>query len=107
MNQLYDSLQNHETREVLFEIFEALDDYTKTHFKFEEDNFKKLNYEKQEEHIKLHRFFENKVKSLELKIKNESQDIEDLLQFLVDWFMQHIRKIDQEYVPLFKENHVK
>lgn len=106
MNELYDELVNGKENEILAEIFKNLEDYTNEHFSHEEKLFKKFNYDKINEHLKSHEFFKSEVKRLKEQIDKENEDAEDLLAFLVDWFSKHIRSIDKEYAPLFKENNV-
>ncbi|MFA6089797.1 MAG: hemerythrin domain-containing protein, partial [Candidatus Woesearchaeota archaeon] len=54
MNELYDALIDKKEREILSQIFQELEDYTHTHFAFEEEYFKKFNYERAEAHILQH-----------------------------------------------------
>lgn len=77
--------------------------YTVFHFKTEEELMKKHHYPKFEEHKKIH----EALKEQALKFKQRFDDGEDitdeLITFLKDWLLKHIKGVDMEYKDLFKQ----
>ena len=85
------------------EIFErkALDelvDYTKTHFKFEEDLMEQNGYPDFESHRATHARMIGKVEQvLEAYRLDKDAAMQDALVFLKDWLINHINGTDKKY----------
>jgi hemerythrin len=107
MNDLYDALNQRKELEILSRIFRELENYTKTHFVFEEEYFKKFNYKGAEAHILQHQMFINKIASMEKPMTEGLADVEDLLDYLVNWLTHHIKVTDHEYITCFHEHGLK
>jgi len=104
MNILYDALTNKKEKDILMQLFQDLDEYTQTHFLLEEKYFEKFNYKGSENHILQHKEFIKKLEQMKKQIPREIMDTEDLLAFLVEWLMNHIKKSDYGYVKCFHEH---
>jgi hemerythrin len=104
MNSLYDALTQKREKEILAELFKDLEDYTKTHFSLEEKYFEKFKYPRADAHILQHKYFIKKLEEMKVQIPKGLMDIEDLLDFLVDWLKRHIKLSDHEYMGCFHEN---
>ncbi|MFH1802837.1 MAG: bacteriohemerythrin [archaeon] len=104
MNELYDALEQRKEREILQRLFKDLEEYTDTHFSFEEEHFKEFNYPKGKEHTQGHKVFIKKLEQIKSQISKDTIDTEDLLELLVEWFMHHIKEIDHQYVACFHEH---
>ncbi|MGK0469085.1 bacteriohemerythrin [Clostridium sp.] len=83
-------------------IVEDLRNYTKYHFKCEEDYMIKIKYPGYEEQKKEH---DNFVKELDkINMYNDDEDhqkyIEDLLHFVFAWILDHIVEKDKLIKPL-------
>lgn len=104
MNELDDAISAKRPKEELNMIINSLIDWSKNHFKFEEDIFKKLKFEHKEEHEKHHSDFKKKLEDLRNKIKQKHDDIQEhLAKYLRDWLTDHIHQ-DRKFVELFNKN---
>ncbi|MCX7820979.1 MAG: bacteriohemerythrin [Brevinematales bacterium] len=104
INKLYDAMKEGKGRNVLGEIFNELIEYTKFHFKAEEEVFLKYDYpgysEQQREHSKLTK------EVMDLKDKYDKGNIfitVEMLSFLKDWLSHHILEVDKKYGPYLKQ----
>ncbi len=89
-------------------ILSDLINYTNYHFETEEKYFAKFNYEDTEEHIEKHHEFRAKIMNISQEYKNnELETSYDLIEFLEDWFIDHINGTDKRYVKLFQDNGIK
>jgi hemerythrin-like metal-binding protein len=99
INQLHRAMIDNSSPKVKLEIMECLRDYTVTHFSMEEFYFMHSDYQKIEEHKKIHRGFVDKVTHEQEKMsKNGAKVSEDILAFLRDWLIKHIKGVDPGYV---------
>jgi hemerythrin-like metal-binding protein len=104
INKLFDAMKEGRGKEVLGEVFNELIDYTKFHFKSEEDAMLKYNYPYFNEHFEEH----NKLTSQVLELKNKYENGQifitiDILSFLKEWLFHHILETDKKYGPFLKE----
>jgi len=102
INDLFDSMKIGKSNEKLGEIFTSLIDYTKYHFKDEEDMMKKYFYPDYLTHKKEHDVLTEKV--LEYKAKFDNKEILisiELLNFIKEWLMNHIMQTDKKYGVFF------
>lgn len=99
INQLYE-FQGSEDREKLCTLISDLTAYTTEHFTLEENLFEKVSYPERKSHIIQHDLFREKLASLESDFEHgRSGLIGDALQFLKEWFMNHILTEDIKYKP--------
>ena len=83
-------------------------DYKVEHFKTEEDYFKQFKFEGAKEHIKEHKDFNEKLKSLKKRHETTLEPVSvDVMLFLKDWLLDHIKVTDMKYVDCFKEHGLK
>lgn len=99
---LYDEILQDKADQIIHLISELIN-YTRTHFFHEEAYQKKINYPYFEEHAKQHRQFEDKLlefdlDSIEDDCEEQNETIEELLNFLVNWLIHHIQKVDMLFV---------
>jgi len=109
INQLYTALQEDETRKQLAEIIANLRAYAAFHFAEEEYHLEKLNYpkDKLDYHKKEHAYFEEKVQEFEEKFLKGEPLGEDVLFFLAEWLVNHIKKTDKNYGPFLNKHGVR
>ncbi len=89
-------------------VLSELIDYTNYHFETEEKYFADFNYEDADDHIEKHHEFRGKIMKISQEYKNnELETSYDLIEFLEDWFIDHINGTDKRYVRLFKDKGVK
>ena len=89
--------------ENLIRLISELIDYTKTHFAHEEDYLESIHYDKKEGHIAQHRKFEDSLMGFDLDsveddYEGQNETVQNLLDFLVNWLINHILKVDMLYV---------
>jgi hemerythrin-like metal-binding protein len=99
-NKLSDGLSGAEVENIL----KKLDDYAMFHFAAEEKYFKEFNFSKAEQHIKQHQFFVEKIKSFEEKCDKGELQIDELMEFLKDWWIGHINNSDLEYSDFLNQH---
>lgn len=76
----------------IVDIVNELKEYTKYHFRCEEDYMIKINYKRYRIQKTAHDNFIKKIYSIDLKKIDENQNkyIEDLLKFVFNWIIEHI-----------------
>lgn len=107
INNFYDAVKG-TSKENLAPVDSALQDlfsYVDFHFKTEEKYFDEFGYEKTPEHKKQHKFYEDKIKELnERHQKGEEEVSEEIIAFIKDWILNHIKISDKEYRECFNEH---
>lgn len=99
---LYDSLLVDKSDKIV-ELVSELIDYTRTHFAHEEEYQKSIHYPYIPQHAAQHRQFEDRLSEIDLSSMSEDFDeqdetVQDLLDFLVDWLINHILRVDMTLV---------
>ena len=78
-------------------VLDGLVNYTETHFSFEEDLLKKMEYEFFDGHKQVHESFTARIVNYQSRF-NDGEDISrKLLSELRIWLTTHIKKDDQDY----------
>ncbi|MEO0288940.1 MAG: bacteriohemerythrin [candidate division WOR-3 bacterium] len=97
INLLYTSMKKGEGKNVLEKLLKELLDYTKYHFETEEKIFSKIKDKNIEKHIKEHSDFTFKINEFKLRFESGEKFFTiELLNFLKDWLLNHIKKVDIE-----------
>jgi hemerythrin-like metal-binding protein len=105
INELYSNYGKKTNQASTSRVLKKLADYTIYHFGNEEDYFKKFGYKDTENHIHQHKMFVDKILKVVDEFKAGDTSISlDLVDFLKDWLINHILKIDKKYVETFKAN---
>ena len=78
-------------------ILGELVEYTKVHFADEEAYMESINYEGLEAQKRAHAMFVEKIENINLDDVDDNQDeyLKGLLNFLLDWLVNHILKVDK------------
>ncbi|UZN23716.1 bacteriohemerythrin [bacterium 3DAC] len=106
INKLIDVLQGVDDEFSMDELFVFLEEYVDVHFRTEEMYMDQTNYPEAEEHKRLHRWFEEKVKELHAKYLKEGRSaslVEDVEKFLIDWLADHIMGTDKKLAKFLLE----
>ncbi len=106
INKLIDVLQGVDDEFSMDELFVFLEEYVDVHFRTEEMYMDQTNYPETEEHKKLHKWFEEKVKEMHAKYLKEGKSaslIEDVERFLIDWLSEHIMGTDKKLAQFLLE----
>jgi len=103
-NQLYDKINTStpDNKQIGY-ILESLIDYTFNHFIVEEELFRRLNYPESKAHIDEHNKFAATAANLLAKFEFGESVNNEALEFLKEWLIHHIMKVDKAYVPFLKE----
>jgi len=112
INDLAIAIDKKEENEILFEVVDRLIDYTQYHFKTEEDFFDQFDFEESSVHKSEHKYFIEHFKAIQKGLVKDAKKrdtsiiklSEDILLYLVDWFILHITGSDRQYIDLFKQN---
>ena len=85
------------------DVVDKLKLYISNHFKYEEKLFSTAGYKETELQLKQHTFFESRVADLEnAQAQGSEEQLDLLLNYLRDWFLNHILVCDMAYVPTLK-----
>jgi len=91
-------------------VEESLDevvDYTKNHFAREEELMEKYDYPDLEEHKRQHRKMVEKIDTLMEQFQQDpDRTIQELVQFLKQWLVNHINGTDQQYSAFLRDKGV-
>jgi hemerythrin len=98
VNDLHDAMQQKRSKEAIGTILNRLIDYTGSHFAAEEEAFKKSNYPKDVQHRQLHAKVVEQALELQRKFNSgETLLTQNVIEFLQDWLINHIKKEDCAY----------
>lgn len=104
-NQISELLNNQfllDKYDQIVTVLNELRDYTVEHFAAEETYMVKHKYRKFLSHKALHSDFIEKINAVDLeKIDNEQNlYLKDILNFVTEWLVDHILKVDKEIIHL-------
>lgn len=110
LNELFDAISTNKLGTIIGDTLDEAIDYTKYHFSTEEKYFEKFDYKDKASHKKKHAYFKSKVERLK-KEYSEKIDMDgmsdtgiELMNFLKDWWIEHIMHIDKKYTTCFHEH---
>ena len=102
-NALHDELSAASPRRSdVGEILEGLVDYTHNHFIVEEVLFQQHNYPETPAHQAQHNRFTGTAMDLLMRFEDGEEVSIEALEFLKDWLVHHICKVDRAYLPFFR-----
>jgi hemerythrin len=108
INDLNDAMRNGKSKEVLNTTLTSLIDYTKVHFKFEEDLFNKYGYAEKLSHKMLHDKLTRQVLDFYDNYQKGKATVSiELMNFLSDWLLKHIVAEDKKYTDFLTQKGVK
>ena len=104
INSLHDAMKQRKANEVLGGIIESLVNYAVEHFRTEEKYFDEFGYLKATQHKKEHKDFVTKVAAFKTDFdKGKKMMSMEVMDFLKDWLLNHIKKTDMAYSDFFVE----
>lgn len=107
INELYREMNSDNGQPVIGKALGKLIEYTETHFQFEEKLFAKHNYQDKNAHEEVHRKLVAQVIDFQKKFKQGDADVSlELMEFLKDWLINHIKKTDKQYAPFLQSKGV-
>jgi methyl-accepting chemotaxis protein len=107
INELNRSMRMRKGREAMTRILGELVGYTQTHFGHEEQLMRTHGYAELSDHEAQHRHFVDKMKELQAQVSSGNATVTmDLMGFLKDWLIKHIKGTDKNYQAFFKSKGV-
>ena len=100
INQVHAVVEEGGTAEDVGAVVEELTDYVAEHFAREERLMEEAGYESIGPHIARHEDFTHRVGTLarEYEFDSDAVDMQEVLDFLADWLINHILKADKAFV---------
>ena len=107
INSLNRAMKLRKGRQAMTTVFAELIDYTKQHFGDEEKLMRQYGYDGLGEQEAQHKHFVSKMKELHQQVESGNSIITmDLMNFLKDWLVKHIKGTDKKYQAFFKSKGV-
>lgn len=104
INQLQNATQYKVDNHIIDQIMDDLINYTQYHFEREEFLMRTNLYPEYENHKKLHDEMIIKISDCMEKYKSDPDNtIDDALDYLKNWLINHIKGDDRKYIPYFKK----
>jgi len=108
VNDLHDAMQQKRSKEAIGQILDGLADYTVNHFADEERVFAQTGYPEEAQHKQHHKKLVDQVVVLQGKFHSgETLLTQDVITFLTDWLINHIKGVDKKYGPHLNKNGVR
>jgi methyl-accepting chemotaxis protein len=102
INKLHRSMKTRQTGAAIGAILTELVEYTKTHFKAEEDAMRKHGYPGLAAQQRQHRDLIEQVSEARKKMATGNAMLSmEVMEFLKNWLISHIQGSDREYGPFF------
>ena len=103
INDFYDAFASSQEHEKIGKVINELVNYTIFHFTAEEELFKNSSYPDVENHMKKHVAFVDKLKDYHKEVNSGNMTTSyDMVTFLRDWLIVHIKDTDTTYLPYLK-----
>lgn len=103
INDLFDAIQARRESSIIKKVFSELLQYAHYHFDLEYELFQLYAYKDEPKHLEEHKEFIHTIESMIIHDYLSGKDNpREALQFLVDWFSNHILKTDMEYCKYFR-----
>jgi len=108
INELADATHGDTAENTLRGIADGLVSYIDVHFTCEEDYFDQFGYAEAQGHKKEHANFVQRVLAFMDEFEQGNLDVStDMMQFLSDWLVAHIKGSDRRYAPFLIAQGVK
>lgn len=98
-DQLFEAGKSGKSKEYIIQMFDFLDDYTRTHFKDEEKYMTSINYPELALQKQMHEGFIKKLAELRKEYETAGANLSVILnanQFILDWLTKHISNADKK-----------
>ncbi len=105
VNDLYRAMRQQKAKEVMNGIVDGLISYTAKHFKDEEVVMERAGYPDIDKHKEIHVSLVSKVLEVQKNLHSGQGAVGmDLLNFLKDWLVKHIKGTDKKYGAFITKN---
>lgn len=108
MNRLKFLEEKDKNKEEVLTVLKEIEDYSIYHFETEEDYFDKTKYPEKDFHLKQHEAYKQKIEKMKKQAgrNTDKEIIEEMFQFLQNWWINHILKVDMEYSDFLNQHGV-
>ncbi len=104
VNRLHDAMKAGKAESILMQIVDEMKKYAASHFATEERHMKAHGYPAYQEHKAEHDRFVAKVVQVEKDLKTGKCAMSmDILNFLSNWLVDHIKGTDKKYSPFLNQ----
>ena len=108
INDLADAMQLQKSKEAVGRVLNGLAEYTTSHFADEERSFSQTQYPEEALHKALHNKLLDQVAELIGRfVAGEPLIAQDVINFLQDWLVNHIKGADKRYTAHLNRNGIK
>ena len=97
INTFHYYISNGIDKNVIFSTLKILEQYTKLHFQTEQELMQLAGYLDLASHLELHKEIITRTEQIVRNV-NITNNSDEVLQFLKDWWIGHINKEDRKYV---------
>ncbi|GFO53426.1 hypothetical protein GMSM_04330 [Geomonas sp. Red276] len=98
VNELSRAMQEKRSKDTIASVLNRLISYTGTHFAAEEEAFRRTGYPEQEVHVRQHQDLVKTALALQEKVNSgETVLTHEVIDFLHDWLINHIKGSDLRY----------
>lgn len=105
VNELLNAMQQGKSKEIKGKILDKLIEYAFYHFTKEERLMEAAGYPDLEEHKKEHEAFVDKLVEFQKAYsENKNSLTSEMVSFMNNWWLTHIRVSDKKYEPYLKNN---
>nr|WP_321257784.1 bacteriohemerythrin [uncultured Pseudodesulfovibrio sp.] len=101
INESFEAIQRHD-EPALSLLIKKMRTYAAMHFETEEKYMRENNFSDLENHIKLHRKFNEDVDEFQRNLFNKT-NLSQVFVFLSRWLTNHIMEQDKKYMPYIEE----
>ncbi len=107
-NKMYEGLigaDSNTYQDTAVEVLEAMLEYTRKHFSFEEEYMRKINYPDVIEHYRIHKDFDTQIYGYSRDIREGRVVLNSqILKIIENWLLDHILVEDKKYAMHQNEN---
>jgi len=104
INKLHAAMRSGKGMQATAAVLDELKQYTVFHFSSEEAMFEEHGYAGQVNHVATHKAFVQKVLDFEQQILSGKSSVTmEVMNFLKDWLVKHIKGVDKKYSAFFNE----
>lgn len=106
INRLIDDLRQHGDPTVQGALVSELNAYARFHFISEENMMLRAGYPRIDEHKLHHRQLLDQLslKQLQLEVRHSEESLNEIIDFLVDWFVHHSNSEDRLFADYLREH---
>ena len=103
MDKTQTAIDRGASRKEVGAIVSELVDYGRCHFETEEQYFEKFKYPYAKEHIREHEKLLRNIVAYSDRFEDGQEIAQELLTFLENWLVEHLKKHDMKYSRYFKK----